>query len=421
VTDARRRAALVALRVLLLPLVLLVGLPAAAGAADDPPDVQAPSAIVVELSTGDVVYGRRQDQQRGIASTTKLMTALVALEREPDLSRRFTVPRYAASAGESLANLQAGDRMTMRDLLGGMLLPSGNDAAEAIAKAVAGSVPAFVELMNDRAREIGIDARFRNPIGLDADGHHASAADLVKITLLLRRFPDFKEIVDRRSMTLESATPAITVVNRNRLVQQYGWVDGVKTGHTRASGYALVGSGRRRGISVISAVLGDGSEDARDSDSIALLRYATSQYDRVRPLRRLAVAGRLPLRYRDERVRVVAASTVTRTARKDERLRTRVVGLPRDVEGPLPRGTRLGTIEVIQRDRVVARVAAVTAQEVAAAPVWERLDDHLQRGWVRVLIGLAVVWLIVLAVLVGRSRRGRGAGRGGRRSASSTP
>ena len=160
---------------------------------------------------------------------------------------------------------------------------------------------------------------------------------------------------------------------------------------------------------------------ARDSDSIALLRYATSQYDRVRPLRRLAVAGRLPLRYRDERVRVVAASTVTRTARKGERLRTRVVGLPRDVEGPLPRGTRLGTIEVIQRDRVVARVAAVTAGDVAAATFWERLDDHLQRGWVRFLIGLAVVCLIVLAVLVGRSRRTRGAGRGGRRSGSPTP
>lgn len=411
----------VLVRVLLLPLALLAGplaLPAVAGAADGRPDVQAPAAIVVELSTGDVVLGRRQDQQRGIASTTKLMTALVALEREPDLSERFTVPRYAASAGESLADLHPGDRMTMRDLLAGMLLPSGNDAAEAIAKSVAGSVPAFVGLMNDRARAMGIDARFRNPVGLDADGHHASAADLVKITLLLRRFPAFKEIVDRRSMTLESATPAITVVNRNRLVQEYPWVDGVKTGHTRASGYALVGSARRRGISVISAVLGDGSEAARDSDSIALLRYATSLYDRVRPLRRLAVAGRLPLRYRDERVRVVAASTVTRTARKGERLRNRVVGLPRDVEGPLPRGTRLGTIEVLQRDRVVARVPAVTATDVAAATFWERLDDQLQRGWVRFLIGLAVVCLIVLAVLVGRSRATL---RGGRRGGSPTP
>lgn len=421
-TEPCRRVAL-AIRALLLPLALLVllGPVGPARAADgDPPEIQAPAAIVVELSTGDVVFGRRQDQQRGIASTTKLMTALVALERQPDLSKRFTVPRYPASAGESLANLHAGDRMTMRDLIGGMLLPSGNDAAAAIARSVGGSVSAFVDLMNDRARKIGIDARFKNPIGLDADGHHASAADLVKLTLLLRRFPAFREIVDRRSMTLESATPAITVENRNRLVLQYPWVDGVKTGHTRASGYALVGSARRRGISAISVVLGDGSEDSRDSDSIALLRYATSQYDRVSPLRSQAVAGRLPLRYRDERVRVVAASTVTRTARKGERLRTRVVGLPGDVEGPLPKGTRLGTIEVIQRDRVVARVPAITATDVAAATFWERLDDHLERGWVRFLIGLAVVCLLVLGVLVGRSRRAHRAGRGGPRGGAPT-
>jgi D-alanyl-D-alanine carboxypeptidase (penicillin-binding protein 5/6) len=406
VTEVRRRAVRA---VLLALLACVLALPAGAARAadDDEPTIQAPAAIVVELSTGDVVFGRRQDQQRGIASTTKLMTALVALEREPDLSKRFTVPSYPAGAGESLANLQAGDRMTLRDLIGGMLLPSGNDAASAIAKSVGGSVSDFVDLMNDRARALGLEARFTNPVGLDADGHHASAADLVKLTLLLRRVPAFRSIVDRKSMTLESATPPITVENRNRLVLQYPWVDGVKTGHTRASGYALVGSARRRGISAISVVLGDGSEASRDSDSLALLRYATSQYDRVRPLRRRSVAARLPLRYRDQRVAVVAASTVTRTARKGERLSTRVLGLPRDVDGPLRRGTRLGTIEVLQRGEVVARVPAVTAEDVAAATFWERLDEQLARGWVRFLIVLALVCAVALAVLVRRARHAR--------------
>jgi D-alanyl-D-alanine carboxypeptidase (penicillin-binding protein 5/6) len=406
VTEVRRRAVRA---VLLTLLACVLALPAGAARAadDDEPTIQAPAAIVVELSTGDVVFGRRQDQQRGIASTTKLMTALVALEREPDLFKRFTVPSYPAGAGESLANLQAGDRMTLRDLIGGMLLPSGNDAASAIAKSVGGSVSDFVDLMNDRARALGLEARFTNPVGLDADGHHASAADLVKLTLLLRRFPAFRSIVDRKSMTLESATPPITVENRNRLVLQYPWVDGVKTGHTRASGYALVGSARRRGISAISVVLGDGSEASRDSDSLALLRYATSQYDRVRPLRRRSVAARLPLRYRDQRVAVVAASTVTRTARKGERLSTRVLGLPRDVDGPLRRGTRLGTIEVLQRGEVVARVPAVTAEDVAAATFWERLDEQLARGWVRFLIVLALVCAVALAVLVRRARHAR--------------
>lgn len=411
------RRGTVATVLVLLALALLVPAGTARAQDDGAPDVQAPSAIVVELSTGDVVFGRRQDVQRGIASTTKLMTALVALEREPDLGRRITVPSYPASAGESLANLHAGDRMTLRDLLTGMMLPSGNDAASAIARAIGGSVPRFVELMNDRSRELGLDARFRNPIGLDAEGHHASAADLVKLTLLLRRFDAFKEIVDRRTATLTSASPDITVVNRNRLVQQYPWVDGVKTGHTRASGYALVGSARRRGISVISVVLGTDSEAQRDSDSLALLRYATARYDRVRALRRGATVGRLPLRWREQSVAIVAAETVTRTARKGERLTTRVRGLPTDVEGPLPRGSRLGTIEVLQRDRVVARVAAVTAEEVAAATFLERLDDHLERGWVRFLIALGVVCVVLLAVLLARARRGRRGGlRGGRRT-----
>lgn len=385
-------------------LAVLLGVAPVAGAAGAP-DVQAPAAIAVEVSTGDVVFDRRADDQRGIASTTKLMTALVALEREPDLSRRFTVPAYDATPGESLANLHAGDRMTLRDLLAAMLLPSGNDAATAVARAVGGSVPAFVDLMNDRARRIGIDARFTNPVGLDAPGHHASAADLVKLTLLLRRYAAFRTIVDERSATLSSASPPITVVNRNTLVQSVPWVDGVKTGHTRSAGYALVGSGRRRGIDVITVVLGDPSEATRDSDSLALLRYALGRYSRVQPLRRGGALRTVPLRYRDTAVRVVAAAGVTRTARRGERITTRVLGLPGDVEGPLKAGTRLGTVEVVQRGRVVARIPAVTERAVAAATFWERLDDHLARGWVRFLLLAAVLCAAALVVLVHRARR----------------
>lgn len=198
-----------------------VGTGGAAQASELPetPEIGAPAAIAVEVSTGDVVFERRPDNQRSIASTTKLMTALVAFEREADLAKTFAVPAYAGAAVESVAGLHAGDRMTMRDLLGGLLLPSGNDAANAIAIGVGGSVPRFVRMMNDKAREIGIRARFRNPIGLDASGHHASPADLVKLTLLLRQYPDFRRIVDSKSLRLESATPEITVTNRNRLVQ----------------------------------------------------------------------------------------------------------------------------------------------------------------------------------------------------------
>lgn len=392
-------------------LLLAFGLLAFAGgpgtAAADPPSIEAGAAIAVEVSSGDVVYSRRSDDQRSIASTTKLMTALVALEREPDLEAKITVPEYDAAPAESLAGIHAGDRMTLRDLLGAMLLPSGNDAAVAIAKGVGGSVPRFVELMNDRSRSLGLDARFRNPVGLDEPGHHASAADLVKLTLMLRRYPAFRTIVDRKSMRLESATPPITVVNRNTLVQTVPWVDGVKTGHTSKAGYALVGSGRRHGVSVITVVLGDPSEGARDSDSLALLRYAIGRYHRVRPVKQGAVVARLPLRYRDARADIVAATTVTRVARRGQPVTTRVVDLPADVEGPVAKGTRLGTIEVLQRGKVVERVPAVTAGDIAQASFWERADDHLGRPWVRVLIVLALLCGIALAVLLRRSPRSR--------------
>lgn len=378
-----------------------------AGAAERPekPRIEAPAAIAVEVSTGDVVFERRADRQRSIASTTKLMTALIALERRPNLSRTSVVPAYAGAAVESVAGLRAGDRMTMRDLLAALLLPSGNDAANAIAAAVGGSVPGFVRMMNARARELEIDARFRNPVGLDAPGHHASAADLVKLTLLLRRYPEFRRIVNSKSMRLDSATPPITVGNRNRLVQTVDWVDGVKTGHTRKAGYALVGSGRRNGISVITVVLGTDSEDQRDADSLALLRYASGSYERGAVLRKGAVVGELPLRYRDAAVRVVAAESVRRTTRRDERVTTRVVGLPSDVEGPLAAGSQLGTIEVVQRGKVVARVPAVTAADVVAASFWDRVDENLGRRSVQLLLVVALLCVVALALLARHGRR----------------
>lgn len=402
--SSRRRRALVT-AVLAAGIGLGTGGGVQAAELPETPEVGAPAAIAVEVSTGDVVFERRPDNQRSIASTTKLMTALVAFEREADLAKTFAVPAYPGAAVESVAGLHAGDRMTMRDLLGGLLLPSGNDAANAIAVGVGGSVPQFVRMMNDKAREIGIRARFRNPVGLDASGHHASPADLVKITLLLRQYPDFRRIVNAKSLRLESASPEITVTNRNRLVQTEEWVDGAKTGHTRKSGYSLVGTGKRNGVSVITVVLGTDSEAERDADSLALLRYATASYKRSAVLKQGATVADLRLRYRDQTVRVVADETVRRTIRRDERTTTRVVGLPSDVEGPLAAGEPLGTIEVVQRGRVVARVPAVTAEAVVAASFGDRLDENLGRRSVQMLLVVALICVVALAVLARRGRR----------------
>jgi D-alanyl-D-alanine carboxypeptidase len=249
-------------RALSAAIWVLVALAAAPAARAAPrPPVAAPSAIVAEASTGDVAYARGAAVSRPIASVTKLMTALLTLEG-PRLSARVRAVNYRAAAVESQINLRAGERLTVADLLRGLLLASANDAAATLAHEVGGSRRAFVAAMNRRARALGLrSTRFRDPIGLDP-GSRSSAADLVKLTAELRRFAFFRKTVDRATATLESGDRPRTIANRNTLVRAHPWVSGVKTGHTSRAGYALVASGTRRGVTLVSVVLAAPSEAA---------------------------------------------------------------------------------------------------------------------------------------------------------------
>lgn len=230
------------------------------------------AAIVADARTGKVLYADHPHRSVLIASTAKLMTALVTLERVP-LDAVFTAPPYAGDGTESKLGLGTGEQMQVRDLLRGLLLVSGNDAAMTLAVGTAGSEPAFVELMNERARQLGMDdTRYGNPIGLDRDTF-SSAADLVTVTRELRRHAFFRGTVAAPRLTLGSGSYQRTIVNTNRLLGGRLRIDGVKTGHTDAAGYVLVGSATRGGRTVVSAVLGTRSEDDRDEATWRLLRY----------------------------------------------------------------------------------------------------------------------------------------------------
>ena len=164
--------------------------------------------------------------------------------------------------------------MKVSDLMRGLLLESGNDAAVTLAEGVSGSRKEFVSAMNRRARQLGLEnTHYANPIGLDQEGNYSSARDLVTLATVLRTNTFFKKIVDSPSGTLKTGVHPRTFKNRNRLVAQYPWVNGVKTGHTRGAGYVLVGSGSRNGIQLISAVLGTPRETARDTTRSALLKW----------------------------------------------------------------------------------------------------------------------------------------------------
>lgn len=382
--------------------------PAAAHAATRPPacpdTVGAPSAIVIEVSTGAVACARAADQRRPIASTTKLMTALLTLERAK-LSDTFTAARYQAAPVESTIGLQPGERMRVADLLRGLLAQSANDAAVTLADGVAGSQRAFVRLMNRRARELGLThTHYANPVGLDEPGNYSSASDLVRLATVLRTNAFFKRVVNSPQVTLTTGSHARTFANRNLLVRRYPWVNGVKTGHTREAGWVLVGSAARGGVQVVSAVLGTVGETARDADSLTLLRLGLRRFQAVRAVvagRTLAVSS---IRFRNgARLRLVATRSVRRIMPRGHRAAISVaVTAPSEVEGPVRRGQRLGRAEVREGGRVVAIVPLVAAARVPAANIAQRTKSWAARPLVPVLVALAA---LACSVVVARRRR----------------
>jgi len=402
-----------AVAVLLLAVVVAVA-PARAATPPDLPAVRAPAAILVEPATGDVVYQRDAHDRRPIASTTKLMTALVTLEHA-SLDDVMTTVAYHAAPAESVAGFAAGEKVTVRDLLRALLITSANDAAATLAQRVAGSRAAFVAMMNARAKQLGLtDTHYDNPIGLDGPTNYSSATDLVKLTLILRRNAFFRETTDRPRVTIRSGAHPRTFLNRNTLVRNVPAVNGVKTGHTNRAGYILVGSASRDGVTVVSAVLDDPSESARDSDTLNLLRYGLDQYHVVTAVKPGAVLGRAALTHRDEHVDLLAGGTVQRTAKRGEKFVVRLDGAPSELDGPLPQGARVGTVVVSLRGRVVGRVPLVTAGAVDAATFMDRLRDWLGHTMTLLLLGAFALCSLYLVLLRRRAVRRRRAGRQGR-------
>ena len=372
---------------ILAALALLVAA-APAQAATAPPDVDsAAAAVVVDGRNGEVMFSKSPDERRAIASTTKLMTALLTLERTRP-SQVFTSPGYDPLPPESRIDLRRGERMRVDDLLEALLLESANDAAVTLAEGISGSREAFVAEMNERAAELGLeDTSYANPIGLDDPANYSTASDLAALSLRLMQRPRFRRIVDMPVAELETGLRPRVVENRNRLVALYPWVTGIKTGFTSLAGDVLVGSARAKGgARVISVVLGEPSEAARDADTVALLRWGLGRFHRVRALDPARPLARADVAYREERAALTPKRAATVLVREDERLRRRVRA-PKEVEGPLPAGERVGSVTVLVDGRPVRRMALVTARDVPEA------------GTMRVLVSALGVPLTLLAAL----------------------
>jgi len=336
------------------------------------------------------------------------MTAYVARD---SLRARETVvaPPYQALAAESLLGLQAGEQIEVRDLLYGLLMVSGNDAAVALAEAAAGSQDEFVSEMNAAARRLDLDdTSYANPIGLDEPGNYSSATDLAELTVRLQRDRLLRQIFDTAEYDTRSGASSRHLVNRNALVLTVPWVSGVKTGYTLDAGYVLVGSGEQKGVDLISVVLGAPSEAARDQATLDLLSYGFSLYRRERPVRageRLAAAS---VKYQDTELALVAARGVGVSARADEHLDVQV-DAPDEVEGPIAKGARIGSATVTIDGASVATIPLVAARAVSKASAVQRLDAAVpgpRAVLVIVLLG-TLGGAVVAGLAVARRLRGR--------------
>jgi serine-type D-Ala-D-Ala carboxypeptidase (penicillin-binding protein 5/6) len=395
----RQLAGAVAAAVLMLSVA-----PIGAAQAPQRPSLDgAAAAILVDAGDGTPILEKDADERRAIASTTKLMTALLTLEGA-SFDDVYSAADYQAAAAESKIDLRPGERMRVSDLLEALMLESANDAAATLADGIAGSRAAFVAEMNVRAAELGLaDTSYANPIGLDDPLNYSTARDLSVLARYLLRDRRFARIVDSPSATLESGAQTRTIGNRNDLIASVSAVDGVKTGYTSQASYVLVGSATgSNGAQVVSVVLGEPSEAARDADTLALLRYGLAQYRRVPVLRRNGPVGRVDVAYRDETVALVPARPVAVTARRDQRI-SKHVRAPEELEGDLDAGTRVGTVAVSRDGEVVRRVPLLTAEPVPGAGPLRRIASSLGVA----LTALLLLVIVSIAVAAGMQLRRR--------------
>lgn len=244
------------------------------------PAISSRAAVVIDRKTGLVLYEKNSNDVRKMASTTKIMTAIVVLENTTDLSEIVTVSKKAASVGGSVLGLRSNDKISINDLLYGLMLKSGNDTAIALAEAVAGSVEGFAELMNNKAQELGLEnTHFVTPHGLDSEEHYTTAYELAKLANYALDNEKFLEIVGTKNYTVTASGRSINVSNGNELLGYFGGVYGVKTGFTNGANRCLVTACKRGNIDVISVVLGADTKTIRTKDSINILNYVFKNFE----------------------------------------------------------------------------------------------------------------------------------------------
>ena len=333
--------------------------------------MSAQKAILVDACTGRVLYQKDADSRSLIASTTKIMTALVVCE-QCNVLDRVKIPKEAVGVEGSSMYLKEGEILTVQELLYGLMLHSGNDAAVALAIWCAGTVEGFAELMNDKARSLGMTgSHFVNPNGLDAPEHYSTARDLAILTTYAMENPIFAKTVSTKTVTIGQRS----LRNHNKLLWQVEGVDGVKTGYTKAAGRILVSSAVRQGRRLVAVTINDGNDWA---DHAALYEDGFSKYQNRRLVQQGQVLGTVSLFSGVEaQVNVLAGEEFSYSMAEDEKAEIILSGPGFDY-APVVRGQEAGFAYVIIGDKVVGKVP-MTYEKTVEQSVPEK--KHFWEDW----------------------------------------
>jgi D-alanyl-D-alanine carboxypeptidase (penicillin-binding protein 5/6) len=366
------------------------------------PQVLAKSWALIDGRTGEVLTSHAGNERRLIASTTKLMTAYVAIKDLP-LGKIVDAQPYEYEFGESVMGLEAGEKISVHDLLYGLILLSAGDAAQTLAIDSAGSVKKFVAQMNRYAAALGLtNTHYANPVGLDQKGNYSSALDLAALTEELEKIPAFAKIADSREATLRSLDPPRRIKTINELLEMAPWVTGVKTGHTWKAGYVLVGSGSRHGIRLISVAIDAPTDETRFSDNLELLEWGFDQYQRRVALPKGKELASPAIRYSGGELPLIVGHSLKLAMRAGQKPAVEV-DAPAEVSGPIHRGARLGTATVTVDGLRAGSVPLVASRRVPAASSFDKA-----RGWIGehlVLLAVAGCAILIAVLLLGRSLR----------------
>src|SRR6201985_3417388 len=372
------------------------------------PHVLAKAWALVDARTGEVLTSHAGNERRLIASTTKLMTAYVAMKDLP-LKKIVRAQPFEYEIGDSVMGLRPGQRISVHDLLRGLIMLSAGDAAHTLAIEAAGAGKKLVGQMNRYAAALGLtNTHYENPIGLNSPTNYSSALDLATLTEELLKIPAFAQIANAREATLRSTRPVEHIHSINELLEMAPWVTGVKTGHTWKAGYVMVGSGGERGTSLIAVDIDAPTDEPRFSDAFELLKWGFRQYHRAKAVHRGEEFASPAIRYSGGELPLRAAHSLTVRLRRGQKAEV-TVDAPAKVTGPIRRGARLGSATVTVDGLVAGTVPLVAGRHVEAASGFDKA-----RGFVGEHTGsLAIVTcaILVVAMLLGavlrRIRRGK--------------